>query len=84
MELLLPAHLEHKAIIYMKEVDYLNAQLKHWESDLNDCFKHNDFTDFELIRSHINKRLAERSKIESLLNEVLDVIPGHKLLQLFQ
>lgn len=84
MEILLPAHLEHKAITYMKEVDYLNAQLKLWNSDLNDCFKHNDFTDFDLIRNHINKRLAERSKIECLLNEVLDVIPGQKLLELFQ
>lgn len=84
MEILLPEHLEHKAITYLKEVDYLNSQLKIWHNELEDCFKHNDFSDFEIIRNHINKRFAERSKIESLLNEVLDVIPGHKILELFQ
>jgi len=84
MQILLPAHLEAKAIIYIKEIDYLNNQLKHWENDLNHCFKFNDFTDFELIRNGINKRFAEKSKIESLLNEILDVIPSQTLLTIFQ
>lgn len=81
MQIIIPTHLEKRATDLIQKSDYLKNQTKPWHKELELCI---DIDDYKIIRHQLEKRYSEIYKLESLLNEILDVIPSHQVLSLFE